>query len=441
MAYYNNLKNKYVELKKFYIKLKQYGGSYDDKEYLSQTIYCDWKIKLYSPSPKKDYYIISVVYFALPVAGSKSERYIIGLTYIINNFMKVYKNFRLRIYHDNTTVNTIAKILESISDKNILNSIELFEYSIPFLRDSNPFYHRGFIGTMIRFFPLYNFPLHKVDKCVIFDIDNKLHGYYTNVLNFLNENNIDFAHRSRPSYIQERVQRLFPNGIKYPVIASFIYQSGTYDHSLISDFLEDTYVNNNNDTMIKSVGLADKYSYGIDEIYINKIHLSYVHKNKKKISAMINDYKLTSIIKKYFVYLNENQIKQYYWFVHDCLRYGNIFTNYNNGDITFTFDNETYTHKFDDKMFSDDKLKKKVNNIIRIMAKRNKLKKKFTKFLKKSLDKYKDYPYFFIVPRAIMMGFYINFFKINMITIKDATLLDTTDIVSPDNEIVTVLNY
>jgi len=72
------------------------------------TMECNWTIEK-SPEPEKYYKIISVVFFLKESSYKKPEIYINGLKNIINNFKKIFFDFRLRIYHDNTTHQLIKK--------------------------------------------------------------------------------------------------------------------------------------------------------------------------------------------------------------------------------------------------------------------------------------------------------------------------------------------
>lgn len=136
-------------------------------QYLSKNIKCLWNI-IKEEEPINNYNIISCVFFKTKDFIRKDNiKYIDGLTNIINNFKKELPNYRLRIYYDNT----VKDIINNITN-NKLKDIELYEYDINFFRDG--IYHKGLIGTYIRFLPLFDIKYHKVDKCIIFDIDNKI---------------------------------------------------------------------------------------------------------------------------------------------------------------------------------------------------------------------------------------------------------------------------
>jgi len=243
---------------------------------LSKSIKCNWVIN--KDEPPATYKIISVVYFSMEKNYKSNDIYYLGLEGLINTIPKVLPDFRLRIYYDDTTEEQVKKL--TLNKTNI----ELFKYSIPKLKNKG--YHYGVVGTLIRFLPLYDNNIHKVDCCIILDIDNVLHDWYESLFNYLLNNKTKFAYRSRACYsMEKRIQCTKTNS--YAIIASFIYQTINLPFNIFSDFLEDTYINNKLTNYIKKCGLEDKYSYGIDELFMNDYHLNYLYKNNIQIAAIL----------------------------------------------------------------------------------------------------------------------------------------------------------
>jgi hypothetical protein len=438
-----DLKDTYTHLKKIYRGLKLLDNinkvtrpttslmsttSYlqvTPKEYLSESIYCDWKISFHTPKPTQNYRIISVVFFLLKNAKS-INKYTEGLTNIIKSFVRILPGFRLRIYYDNTSENEINKILQSVSDVNIINSIELFEYNIPILKEGD--HHKGFIGTLFRFLPFYNYEIHMVDECIVFDIDNILSEQYYKLVQFYNNNNIDMAYRSRPNYIYLRINNLSPNGIKYPIIASYIYQKNVIDKSVMSDFLEKMFINDDPD-MLKLVnmsGIGDRYSYGIDEIYINKFHLMYMHNTHKKLAIVLfNHYNFSRVLRRYFTYLNDDQTNTYFLFLQELLLFWNIKINKKDDIIIWNYNDKQYEHTLD--IFGKDEATAIILDKLHKQMSYNK-KKEFTRYVMRLYKKYNTLPRFYIVIRPIIMGTQYDFRKINVIVVKDSYKINHRDI-------------
>lgn len=266
------------------------------EEKLSKSIICNWEIQ--KKDTNKNMNIVSVVYFLPEMAPNKINKYYKGLKDIIKTIPKLLSEFKLRIYYDNSVENQVNELVNELENKDY---IELFKYDIPKFKDENG-YHRGKIGTLLRFLPLYDNPIHKADKIIIFDIDNILHFWYKIIVKYLIDNKIKIAYRSRGCYGIRK--RLTCTGIKqYPIIASFIYQSINLQYSIFSDFIENTFILKKNKELLNNCGLKNEYSYGIDEIFINKYHLIYFYKNKIDIyPTLFNNLDILTGLKDY-VYL------------------------------------------------------------------------------------------------------------------------------------------
>lgn len=284
------------------------------KENISRSIVCNWKISKYKP-PLNNYNIISVCFFRqLNTSDLDNDRYIKGIIKLSKTFYKILRDYRLRIYYDKST--------EDIIKKNIIQSdkIELYYYDIPIFKDDN-IYHKKLLGTMIRFLPLYNYPLHKVDECIIFDIDDNIYYIYNKIVKLLRKNKIKIAHRYRSCYINKRITCLHN---KYPAIANFIYQSISLPTRTMAHFLEKVYIKNDIklNKLITKCSLEDKYSYGIDEIFINKYHMRYFYKNKIPILLVLFDrYSFSKGLIRYLDYISDkNTLIEYYNYIKNLLK-------------------------------------------------------------------------------------------------------------------------
>jgi hypothetical protein len=88
----------------------------------------------------------------------------------------------------------------------------------------------------MRFLPLFNLEYHKVNIYIVIDIDNKFNSYFTKLITYFNDNNIKIAYRYRPCYICNK--RILYTKNKFPIIASFIYQTIQLPYHILSNFLE-----------------------------------------------------------------------------------------------------------------------------------------------------------------------------------------------------------
>jgi len=304
------------------------------EEKLSDNILCKWSI-IKNNKPNKNYNIISVCFFLLE--GKKdNDKYINGIKNVIENF-NLFKKYVLRIYFDISVKHIIYDILEN-TDINISKKIELFEYNIPFFKD-NEFYHKGYIGTLIRFLPLFDNIIHKVNKCLVLDIDNILTPIYEKIIYNCDIKKINICYRTRYGYsLKDRILCLFDKIIiDYPIIASFIYKSNIdIPYFLLSNFFESIFYKKN-DNLIKKCSIKN-YEYGIDEIFINKIFLNYVYNNNICFSPIIfNYYQISTIISNYLIFINNiNDLNKYIDFLNNFFKLLNIkiyFKKYNSGKI------------------------------------------------------------------------------------------------------------
>jgi hypothetical protein len=266
---------------------------------LSKNIICSWEII----KQKHNNNIISCSYFIKKDSYKDNDHYINGLINLINNFNNILPNYNLRIYYDDTVNDILKNILK---DKDLIN-IELYKYNIEFLKED--IYHKGVIGMFMRFLPLFDIEYHKVNKCIVFDIDNKLHNFYSTIIDYFDKYDIKIAYRSRFCYLNRRV---IVTKNKFPLIASFIYQSIQLPFKIFSNFFEKLYIDNNKKIikLINKSELINIYEYGIDELFLNKYYIKYINKHKLKfIIVLFNHIDIYIGFYKYIKYYCKDIIK------------------------------------------------------------------------------------------------------------------------------------
>lgn len=290
------------------------------KENISDNIICNWEI---INKQSDNINIISVVYFVY----NQDKKYEDGLLKLINKFRKILNNYYLRIYYDDSSKKNIMRLLDKTNHR-YDKYIELFKYDIPKLKVNK--LHGKTVGTLIRFMPLFDYKLHKVNKCIIFDIDNNLHYYYKKLDRYFTKNNITIAYRSRACYyINKRI--LCTNTFNYPIIASFIYKSKNTPKNIYQDFFEEFFIKKNKDYLNKC-DLKDEYSYGIDEIFMNDYYLNYFYKNQIVINPILfNHYDIINGINKFIRFsIIEDDLNYFKLFLVDFFNLFNIKLELNN---------------------------------------------------------------------------------------------------------------
>ena len=305
--------------------------------------------------PKEtDENIISCSFFYMKGA---EDKYTETLTNFINNFKQdIFKNsnHKIRLYYDITSKKIVEEKFKNIT------YLQLYYYHFPqfFSKKNNS--HYGFVGTLVRYLPLFSIPNHQAIRCWISDIDIKFGKYNYNVIKYVEQNNdINFFHKTRLNYFSDRII-LTKNRSDFAMISSFIYQKNPISSTVISNFLNDELLEKNNyiynqylkeliERIKKRIKLNMPYKlrlnldmipfqYGVDEYFINRNFFHYYRDNKIPIYTtffhtdmytgikmhaellILNDIKISPALK---VFMNTiysiidnnvkiNSIKQYY---------------------------------------------------------------------------------------------------------------------------------
>ena len=267
--------------------------------------------KLYSSKPYK---IISVSYFVLPNYGpiTKDNKYLKGLNNLVKNANKYLPDYKIRIYCDVHGFELLDNLLNN-------PSVEIFIYTMKqFLETNitdNKQYHKGYIGTMMRFLPFFNYKNHNVDIVINLDIDNNFNINTSRLI----KNEVHkhaFFYKWRACYNANH--RMINLGyIKYPVIASFISMNKsklTLPNSLLNNFFNTHLLKDDArymsylktidvETLFKRGGIhkehnksVNKFMYGIDEYFLNYNVFKWFKSNNITITAFDLFYSLRLVI-------------------------------------------------------------------------------------------------------------------------------------------------
>ncbi len=149
-------------------------------------------------------------------------------------------------------------------------------------------YHQDLFGTLIRFFPMFDFPNNETNITICIDID--LHDEDYVRLQCIMKHKIKGVTASA-----DIVRLIYENKAPYIYAHLVSYNSEKYDHRIIMDFI----LNAEN---IKSKGIYGKrltpFGFGVDEIFLNDFLLPEI-KNYK----CIIDYQIS-----YFLYHSNSRI-------------------------------------------------------------------------------------------------------------------------------------
>ena len=97
--------------------------------------------------------------------------------------------------------------------------------------------HYGFVGTLIRYLPLFSIPNHQAKNCWILDIDGDLRKHNYNIIDYVEKNKeIKLFHKTRLNYFSDRII-LIKNRSDFSMISNFLYQRSPISSNILSDFL------------------------------------------------------------------------------------------------------------------------------------------------------------------------------------------------------------
>ena len=255
---------------------------------------------------QQNYNIISCTVFRMKEGYKNELKYYDGLKIFVENFDKFLPNFYFRLYYDDSVldfetpekIENTKKYWKPLFDKMRLNKkIQLIKYEMKDFK-IDKLHHNGVIGTMTRFFPMFDDTDNQKIKCVfISDIDITMYVLKMLQLNYekMQKGKVDFFYVSRNCYeLQERFQILTKTfNIKFPILAGTIISNIKFPLKLLDDFfkcvlnIEDdkckyykifnTKLNNNNNNNNNNKDIK----YGIDELF-TLILKDYLYKNKIK---------------------------------------------------------------------------------------------------------------------------------------------------------------
>lgn len=273
-----------------------------EKEYLKNNICKFTPLFKINYNIKKN--ILSTCFFKMANSGYKDfSEYVKGLIILNNLITKSNSNYKIRLFIDNSIY----------SDKNIfdkilnLKNVEPVLYSCPnyIINDD---YHIGLFGTIVRFFPFFDFPNNDANIVVSADIDGTNVKIFQKYIKILKSNNIIskvfnqiYIFKSGP--LSRSLRYTFDIFYKdkfnpYIYALSFVSIKRINNEVLINFFDEvnqpsdkkiysyhylSEKLNNNISTSKESKSKYDshgKFIYGIDEYFLNTTLSNYLVDNK-----------------------------------------------------------------------------------------------------------------------------------------------------------------
>jgi len=286
--------------------------------------------------PKKKIDIISACLFKLDNGYRDFSKYIEGGKNVKKLADKLNMYFVLFI--DDSIYNNkeiYDKLINNIYDKKTI----IIKYDCPKFKNDNG-YHKGLFGTLVRFFPLFDFPNNPFKKIMICDMDykykNNIDPLCTNY-NLLKQTKGEFVFNIYSTLPEDVGKDFIYLTVPFRNIKEhFGFLAGSFCCNLKKKFDHNIIINYINTLMDKSSDLYktmysltqhheidDTFTYGVDEYFFNNI--LYYHMKKLNYTIYtINDYNLLSFILslKFKYNITENEIfkKEYLHFLQYVLK-------------------------------------------------------------------------------------------------------------------------
>ena len=261
-------------------------------EYLKNDI-CKLKplFKL-DPNTKKN--IISCSFFKMNSHYKNFSLYVDGLEKLYYHVRKKLPDYTLRVFIDEN-INNDKSIMVRL---NKLHKMEMVLFNCKEYKDGK--YHMGLFASMLRFFPMFDFPNNDANRVIMSDIDdivlntltkymNKLDKYKTNTeLYFIKVGNIN-------KNIYYNYEMNYLNTLSPYSISQMTGSFKRMDHKIIVNYMNDvkenkdnikySYYEINNNTKNKFDESYNNFVYGVDEYFINNTLIKYLMDEKLPFST------------------------------------------------------------------------------------------------------------------------------------------------------------
>ena len=283
---------------------------------------------LFNIDYRKKQNIVSCSFFKIEGGGYKNfSRYMNGLV-ILDDYVKKYmKEFRVRLFIDKS-------IYEDQKIMNFINKldIDLVLYDCPDFKKSINF-HKGTFGTLLRFFPMFNFPNNDSKFVIISDIDlnenkdpkvllplSKLYENYKNYKVIMKKSNVtiyfdsDF-YKSIHRYSFDSIYKGYIFGY---IVADYMINFKKMNYQIIENFIKNVENLKKEPTFYreKQIIKDTKFIFGVDEYFTSLTLKKYLIDEKKPFLQKLR-FIITGIL--YFLIVEkdiyEKEYKNFFRFV------------------------------------------------------------------------------------------------------------------------------
>jgi len=264
--------------------------------------------------------------------------YLKGIYVMYNHVIYKVKNYSIRLFIDNSIYKdeNIMKILKK------MHKLEIVVYECPeLLLKNNSNYHEGLFGTLIRFFPMFDFPNNDAKNIFITDIDDiAFKTVLENIHNMVKNRKIKNIYLIKIGNISKNIKYKYNPykniitpycvaqsfvsflRINYNVMIDFV-NNVKKSNEIYSYYYEMIKNNNFNNELMKKYNGTTNFIYGIDEYFVNKTLTEYLIDNKLPFATGM---KFEIISPLYYIlskdiYKTHEQIKLLNKFIENILKF------------------------------------------------------------------------------------------------------------------------
>lgn len=250
--------------------------------------------------PKTPYNILSVCVFQMKKSYKKSNTYISGLKYTIDNISRSLPNFYLRVYYDKS-IEKSPQWMKVINYAKTKPKVQLVKFEHPWFIDSEG-YHLGTFGTVVRLFPLFSNDEPNLRTILVGDVDfnEEMFPYWRKTYEIFKASKSQVHMYDRKcNHVSERVVRIvklldlpfspflnsFWSKMRFPktILDTFLkcMHDGKNVNTAIGCKEVDIFITKTDYSKVKKANQMEvqKFMYGIDEICLLKM-LRYVLDSK-----------------------------------------------------------------------------------------------------------------------------------------------------------------
>jgi hypothetical protein len=271
-------------------------------QYLENTV-CKM-IPLFEINYKIKKKLICASFFKMKTSGYKDfSIYVNGVKNVSKNINNIYPDWVFRIFIDNHIYND-AEIMNVLWT---LKNTELVLFTCPS--------YCGLFATLVRFFPMFDFPNNDASYVAITDIDSFDIDYNKYIMKNINKyNNNYFIKLGNVFYKKIKNYNLYYNNkFKTYSYAFNIISIKRLPNNILINFINMVnqtknvyscyYDANNNDSNKFNIG--SNFCYGVDEYFINNVLCEYLLDNK---IPYIEKYDFDLVKLLYNTYVNYNEL-------------------------------------------------------------------------------------------------------------------------------------